>query len=180
MRRRDLHYLLANVALTVCGLLACALAVFEAVLVSRRTRARIDALDERIASSERTVADACGVALAAAEACADSTGPDGAPVAATPPRLLGYGQGRTSTGRRYVYRDVEEDGVSRREYVAWLPGDWRGRGVEKTPVETALESSPEARRAEPSKPNVPRGTIAPEGAITVLDEFGALCETAPR
>lgn len=180
MRRRDLHYLLANVALTVCGLLACALAVFEAVLVSRRSRARIDALDERIASSERTVADACGVALAAADACAASPALDGTHDAATPPRLLGYGQGRTSTGRRYVYRDVEQDGQTRREYVAWLPGDWRGRGAEEAPVEAALESSPEARSAEPSKTNVPRGTIAPSGAISGLDESGALCETAPR
>lgn len=180
MRRRDLHYLLTNIALTVCGLLACALAVFEAVLVSRRSRARIDALEERIASSERTVADACGVALAAADACASSTGLDGTPVAATPPRLLGYGQGRTSSGRRYVYRDVEQEGQTRREYVAWLPGDWRGRGVEETPVEAALESSPEARSAEPSKPQDAYQEIAPSGAISGLDEYGALCETAPR
>lgn len=180
MRRRDLHYLLTNVALTVCGLLACALAVFEAVSVSRRSRARLDAFEERIAASERTVADACGAAMAAAEACASSPASDGSPDAATPPRILGFGQGRTSTGRRYVYCDVEQDGQTRREYVAWLPATGGVEGSERPPLEPALESSPEARSAEPSKPNVPRGTIAPEGAITGLDYPGALCETLPR
>lgn len=180
MRRRDLHYLLTNVALTVCGLLACALAVFEAVLVSRRSRARLDAFDERIAASERTVADACGAALAAAEACAFSPALDGSPDAASPPRILGYGQGRTSTGRRYVYRDIDEAGQTRREYVAWLPSTGGVEGSKRPPLEPALESSPEARRAEPSKPIVPRGTLAPQGAITALDNRGALCETAPR
>lgn len=180
MRRRDLHYLLANVALTVCGLLACALAVYEAAVVSRRSRARLDAFEERIAVSERTVADACGAALAAAEACAASPALDGTPDAATPPRTLGYGQGRTSTGRRYVYRDVSEAGQTRREYVAWLPAPGGVEGSKRPPLKPALESSPEARRAEPSKPNVPRGTIAPQGANTALDFPGALCETLPR
>ena len=180
MRRRDLHYLLTNVALTVCGLLACALAVFEAVSVSRRSRARLDAFEERLAASERTVADACGAAMAAAEACATSPASDGSPDAATPPRILGFGQGRTSTGRRYVYCDVEQDGQTRREYVAWLPATGGVEGSKRPPLEPALESSSEARSAEPSRPNVPRGTIAPEGAITGLDESGALCETVPR
>lgn len=180
MRRRDLHYLLTNIALTVCGLLACALAVFEAVLVSRRSRARLDAFEQRIAASERTVADACGAALAAAEACASSPVLDGTLDAATPPRTLGYGQGRTSTGRRYVYRDVSEAGQTRREYVAWLPAPGGVEGSKRPPLQAARESSPEARRAEPSKLNVPRGTIAPQGAITALDNPGALCETAPR
>lgn len=180
MRRRDLHYLLTNVALTVCGLLACALAVFEAVLVSRRSRARLDEFEERIAASERTVADACGAAMAAAEACASSPLLDGSHDAATPPRILGFGQGRTSTGRRYVYCDVDEAGQTRREYIAWLPATGGVEGSKRPPLEPALESSSEARRAEPSKPNVPRGTIAPVGAIAELDIPGALCETVPR
>lgn len=161
MRRRDLHFLLANIALTVCGLLACALAVYVSVLVSRWSRARLDAFDERIASAERTVADACGAALAASEACASLSVLDGTHDAATPPRILGYGQGRTSTGRRYVYRDVSESGQTRREYVAWLPSTGGVEGSKRPPLEAALESSPEARRAEPSKPDVPRGTFAP-------------------
>lgn len=156
MRRRDLHYLLVNVALTVCGLLACALAVYEAVLVSRRSRARLDAFEERIAASERTVADACGAALAAAEACASSPALDGPHDAATPPRLLGYGQGRTSTGRRFVYRDIEEDGQTRREYIAWLPAaEVRGgTGMEGWPEAPGGRSEAESERSE-EEPEVP-------------------------
>lgn len=172
MRKRDLHMVLVEVALTMCCVASSAIAAVSCVVWQRRNRAAIARIEERAASAERTCADASAVALAAADVvrgCPVQV--DDAPAAA-PLRVEGYGQSRTLR-RRYIYCDVRNtDGSVDRQIVAWFPisPDAGGLGVNIPPDEAVNPHGPEERSSEPSKP------IAPEGANNALDECAPLCE----
>lgn len=107
MRRRDLHFLVVEVVLTGVSISTCALCFYASFFWARRVYARLEAVEERAAIAERTCADASGAALAACEAVRnglDSSSSDESP--AVPTRVLGYGQGRTAKGTRYIYCDT--------------------------------------------------------------------------
>ncbi len=163
MRVRDKHFLVVEVVLTAVSLASCALCAYTCLRWARRTHASIVDLQRRVEIAERTCADASGAALAACEIvrAAPSTTDDSTAVA-VPLRVQGYGQGRTASGRCYIYADVvlSDGSIDRRR--TFLPLRSEG-GLQSLPPERAL-----------SKP------IAPEGAITSLDNSGALCETPPR
>lgn len=142
-----------------------AVAVLCGFLVLRERRDVASALadfDKRASVCERTCADAVGVARALADEAARfsgvSTNADGSPPAL--PVLQGYGQTRSRVAR-YIYADYRNpDGSIDRRYVARLP--LRGvEGAKSPPIKRASEQSP--GEAGPSK------HIAPEGAITALD-----------
>lgn len=98
-----------------------ALSVYVHLRALRLLRARVDAVEERAATCERTVADACAAAMAAAGVVRDAPATSTGDEARTPPQVLGYGQTRTRA-RRMLYRDVrDEDGTVRREWLAALP-----------------------------------------------------------
>lgn len=107
MRVRDKHFLIVEVVLTGIALASCVLCVYTCLRWARRTHASILDLQRRVEIAERTCADASGAALAACEIVrASPASSDDAPALASPLRVQGYGQGRTSTGRRYIYEDV--------------------------------------------------------------------------
>lgn len=98
-----------------------ALSVYVHLRALRLLRARVDAVEERAAICERTVADASAAAMAAAGVVRDSPASSTGDEARTPPQVLGYGQTRTQR-RRLLYRDVRDsDGIVRREWIASLP-----------------------------------------------------------
>lgn len=118
---------LAELALTACAIASASLAVVVPLWQVRALRARCADLEERMASAERTVADASAVALAAADAMSEVD--TASPEASGPPRVIGYGQTR-GPRTRYVYRDVRRpDGSTFREYLpvaAPSRGAWGG------------------------------------------------------
>lgn len=172
MRRRDLHMVLVEVALTMCCVASSAIAVVTCAVWQRRNRASIARIEERAASAERTCADASAVALAAADVVrSGSTPTDDAPAVA-PLRVEGYGQSRTQR-RRYIYRDIRNtDGTVDRQIVAWFPISpvSGGLGGNSPPVEAVNPPGLEERSEEPSLP------FAPSGANNALDECAPLCE----
>lgn len=107
MRVRDKHFLCVEVVLTGVALASCALCVYTCLRWARRTHTSILDLQRRVEIAERTVADASGAALAACEIVrASPATSDDASALVSPIRVQGYGQGRTSSGRRYIYEDV--------------------------------------------------------------------------
>lgn len=121
MRIRDRHFLLAEVGMTSACLLTAALSAFCVLRETRRLRARVADVEMRMASAERTCADAAGAALALADAAASNTTDSDTEAHEPPPALLGYGQTRSKTAV-YVYADYRHaDGHVERRFVHRLP-----------------------------------------------------------
>lgn len=121
MRIRDKHFLLAEVGMTSACVLTAALAGFCVLRETRRLRARVDDVEARMASAERTCADAVGAALALADAAGQAHGDTDTDTIDAAPALLGYGQTR-SRAALYVYADFRyADGHVERRYVQRIP-----------------------------------------------------------
>lgn len=120
MRLRDRWYLWVSVAMAVSSVSVSATSIAFNLLCARRVRADVASLQSRMESAERTIADASGVAMAAAESMRTDT--DLSPCVDPLPsvELLGYGQTRTRKNR-LVYRDTRVNGEVRREYIARIP-----------------------------------------------------------
>lgn len=103
------------------SVLVCAASVAFNLLCARRVRAVVEDLTARMESAERTVADASGVALAAADSMRFDSSPD-VSTDRNDFEVLGFGQTKT-TRSRLVYVDTRKNGVVSREYIGQFPLD---------------------------------------------------------
>lgn len=121
MRVRDKHFLLAEVGMTCACVLTAVLSGVCVLRETRRLRSRVSDVEARMASAERTCADAVGAALALADATGHGSGDSDTDTPDAAPELLGYGQTR-SPAALYVYADIRHaDGHVERRYLSRMP-----------------------------------------------------------
>lgn len=120
MIRRDRHVLLVLVGMLVLNILT-ALASVSACYVYRR---RFHALSEdSLASckaSEKACVEASASALLLVDLIKDRSLSDDSEPTYSAPVIRGFGQTR-SRNAIYIYRDVEQQGVVRREFIERIP-----------------------------------------------------------
>lgn len=120
MNRRDRHVLLVLGGMLALNVLT-ALASVSACYVFRR---RFHALSEdSLASckaSEKASVEASASALLLVDLIKDRVNVDDLDSGYSPPIVRGFGQTR-SRNAIYIYRDVEQDGVVRREFIERIP-----------------------------------------------------------
>lgn len=120
MIRRDRHVLLALLGMLLLNVLTAVSSVVCVGVYRRRFRVLSETVQASVRASEKASVEAAATALAIAEqsSAAPYTDPDVAPPVQT--RIVGYGQSK-SRGARYIYCDVEIDGVVHREYIQRIP-----------------------------------------------------------
>lgn len=117
MRRRDRHFTLVLIGLIFCNLVTGLVGIVSTRSALRRAREA----EASAKTSEKTCIEASAAVVSLAEQMGTASAPSDSSDDVVPvPRVVGYGQSRSKRAI-YVYRDVEFDGVVRREYVQRIP-----------------------------------------------------------
>lgn len=122
MRRRDRHLAFVLAGMLALNIATALCAVASTYLYRKRFRLLSNSLMEKVLSSEKSSVEAAATALTIAEFVKAGGIADDGYLAGyvSPPRVVGYGQTK-SKNAIYIYRDIEEAGVTRREFVQRIP-----------------------------------------------------------
>lgn len=122
MRRRDRHLTLVLAGMLALNIATALCAVASTYLYRKRFRLLSNSLMEKVLSSEKSSVEAAATALTIAEyvKAGGIAGDEDLAGYVSPPRVVGYGQTK-SKNAIYIYRDIEEAGVTRREFVQRIP-----------------------------------------------------------
>lgn len=123
MTRKDRYFLQCLLLVLALQLLTSAAFVFCAFSYRRRFKALSAETVSSVQASERAAVDACSSVLALLDNPSAEPSDESAevPVDEGPVvRIVGYGQSR-GVRTRWIYRDVEVDGVVHREFIHRMP-----------------------------------------------------------
>lgn len=118
MIRRNRHVALVLVGMLVVNFLTASVSLYCCLVFRSRFLVLSREAAASCKASEKASVEASASALLLADIVQGRSGDGDIP--ASPPRVVGYGQTR-SRNALYIYRDVEQDGVVRREFVERIP-----------------------------------------------------------